>query len=152
MINKKILLFTILFILMCQTGCGPTYSKNKYERKVHIFAVRQLPQPPVYNRIKKVHLASPLPNREKHPASNRIINPVFQFDAQDSTLEEIAMILANTAKYSSFCDASIAKRKFSIVTLGTIDEIAKEIEKEANIEVVVDHQTKEVRFLEKRGL
>ena len=38
-------------------------------------------------------------------------------------------------------------KKVSIITLGTIDEIAKEIENETGITVNIDHKNKEVRFL-----
>ena len=72
---------------------------------------------------------------------------MFQFEAENSTFDEVALILANTAKYSAHCDPDIANKKVSIITLGTIDEIAKEIENETGITVNIDHKNKEVRFL-----
>ncbi len=145
--QKQILSFCLLVTTFFMFACAPEYTGGSVRRKVHIFAVRQLPLPPVYNRIKTVHLASPLPSREEHPVSNKIINPVFQFEAENSTLGEVAIILANTAKYSAYCDPSLANRDFSLITLGTIDEIAKEIEKEAGITVELNHENKEIRFL-----
>lgn len=148
MLKDNIKKFVLIFGLILIGACSPTYrDPGTIERRVHIFAVRQLPLQPTYNRLRTVHLASPLPSRDEHPVSNRKIIPVFQFDAQDSTFEEMALILANTAKYSSYCDPSIANKKASIITLGTIDEIASEIEKETGIIVKIDHQNKEVKFL-----
>ncbi len=148
MLKKKFLPIYCLFLFSpILFACSPKYSNKTVERKVHIFAVRQLPQPLVYNRVKTVHLASPLPSREKHPVSNKIITPVFQFEAEDSTLGEVVMILANTAKYSAYCDKQLENIKISLITLGTVEEIANEIEKDAGITVDVDHVNKEIRFL-----
>ncbi len=149
MIKNNIKIFILILSLLLLVSCTPKYKKpyNANDRRVHIFAVRKHPLPPTYNRIKTVHLASPLPSRSEHPVSNKVITPVFQFEAQDSTFEEVALILANTAKYSVYCDPSIAKKEVSIVTLGTIDEIAAEIEREHGIVVKIDHVDKEVRFL-----
>ena len=148
-IKKFILIFAVVITSSTFIGCHYKYTGagSSLDRHVHIFAVRQFPLPPTYNRIRTVHLASPLPSRDNHPVSNKIITPVFQFEAEDSTFEEVALILANTAKYSSYCDPSIANKKVSIITLGTIDEIASEIEKETNVIVEIDHQNKEVKFL-----
>ena len=148
---KKFILISQIFLIISTifVGCSYKYtgSGSTLDRHVHIFAVRQAPLPPVYNRIRTVHLAEPLPSRDNHPVTNRIITPVFQFEAEDSTFEEVALILANTAKYSSYCDPNIANKKVSIITLGTIDEIANEIEKETNVIVKIDHQNKEVKIL-----
>lgn len=150
--NKKSIfkfIFLLVFSLVFLSACSPKYkgSDSALDRRVHIFAVRQAPLQPTYNRLKTVHLASPLPSRLEHPVSNRKINPVFQFEAEDSTFEEVSLILGNTVKYSSYCEPSIAKKKVSIITLGTIDEIASEIEKETGVTVKIDHERKEVKVL-----
>jgi hypothetical protein len=51
------------------------------------------------------------------------------------------------ARYSSYTTPSLATRKVSFKNLGTIDELARIIEEKEHIKVVVDHDTKEVRFL-----
>ena len=139
--NFNMKLFILIIVMLSMSGCHYKYTgtNSTLDRRVHIFAVRQSPLAPTYNRIRTVHLAEPLPSRDNHPVSNRIITPVFQF--------EVALILANTAKYSAHCDPDIANKKVSIITLGTIDEIAKEIENETGITVNIDHKNKEVRFL-----
>lgn len=147
--NFNMKLFILIIVMLSMPGCHYKYTgaNSTLDRRVHIFAVRQLPLAPTYNRIRTVHLAEPLPSRDNHPVSNRIITPVFQFEAENSTFDEVALILANTAKYSAHCDPDIANKKVSIITLGTIDEIAKEIENETGITVNIDHKNKEVRFL-----
>jgi len=95
-----------------------------------------------------------LPQRELPGGDARVgpnvgpaIRPVFHFAIKDATLEETARVLAALARYSSFTAPSIAKRQFSSENLGTIDELAQIIGRKAQIEVIVDHENKEVRFL-----
>jgi hypothetical protein len=66
---------------------------------------------------------------------------------KNATLEETARVLAATARYSSYTAPSIAKNKISVTNLGTIDELARIIESKARVQVVVDHENREVRFL-----
>jgi hypothetical protein len=72
---------------------------------------------------------------------------VFQLSLKNTTLEETARVLAATARYSSYTAPSIAKEKISVTNLGTIDELARIIESKARVQVVVDHENREVRFL-----
>jgi hypothetical protein len=72
---------------------------------------------------------------------------VFQLSLKDATLEETARVLAATARYSSYTAPSIAEQKISIRNIGTIDELGRIIENKAQVQVVVDHENKEVRFL-----
>jgi hypothetical protein len=55
--------------------------------------------------------------------------------------------LAATARYSSFTSPSIAADKISVKNIGTIDELARIIESKARVQVVVDHENRDVRFL-----
>jgi hypothetical protein len=51
------------------------------------------------------------------------------------------------ARYSSYTTPSLATRKVSFKNLGTIDELARIIEREGKVKVVVDHENREVRLL-----
>jgi hypothetical protein len=51
------------------------------------------------------------------------------------------------ARYSSYVAPSIAKNKISIENIGTLDELARIIEREGKVKVVVDHENREVRLL-----
>jgi hypothetical protein len=75
------------------------------------------------------------------------LRTVFELSVQNATLEETARVLAATARYSSYTAPSIASEKISVKNLGTIDELARTIESKAQVQVVVDHENKEVRFL-----
>jgi hypothetical protein len=75
------------------------------------------------------------------------LRPIFELTLNKATLEETARVLAAMARYSSYTDPSIAKNTFSIENLGTIDELGRTIGVKAGIQVVIDHDNKEVRFL-----
>jgi hypothetical protein len=72
---------------------------------------------------------------------------VFHLSLKNATLEETARVLAATARYSSYAAPSIASERISVDNLGTIDELAAIIESKAHVQVFIDHQNKEVRFL-----
>jgi sulfite reductase beta subunit-like hemoprotein len=76
---------------------------------------------------------------------------VFQLNLKNVSMEEAARVLAATSRYQSYTDPSIAKQKITIENLGTIDELARLIERKAQVQVVVDHAGREVRFLPATG-
>jgi hypothetical protein len=79
--------------------------------------------------------------------SSKRISPVLHYKVQDVTLKEAALVLASTTRYRSYCSSLIADQRLTLDGLGTLDELADEIETLAGIQVVVDHEHKEVRFL-----
>jgi hypothetical protein len=85
--------------------------------------------------------------RDGGPDTGPALRPVFQLSLTKASLEETARVLATMARYSSYTDPSIAKNAFSIENLGTIDELGRTIGVKAGIQVVIDHDNKEVRFL-----
>jgi len=108
----------------------------------------------VYARTRWVRPPDNLPMRDRPGAAEEPavqvaprIRSVFHLSLKNSTLEETARVLAATSRYSSYTAPSIASEKISVDNLGTIDELARIIESKAHIQVVVDHQNKEVRFL-----
>lgn len=145
--NISALLATAAMLL---SGCGPTakeWQPEKDTQKVYSVAANQLAPEPVYNRQRWVYLPEPLPSRELPDSDAPEIRPVFHMQLKNTKLEEVARLLAATARYNSYCNSSIADKKISIDTLGTIDELAEAISTKANIHVTVDHNDKQVRFL-----
>jgi hypothetical protein len=131
------------------TGCGPTIAEAKVDktRKVYRIATRQHPPEPVYSRTRWVRPPEIKPERENSAAAAPLILPVVQLEVADAPLKEVAQILAATSRYRSYCAPSISQRTVSITSLGTIEELAHQIELEAGIRVVVDHTLQEIRFL-----
>jgi hypothetical protein len=144
-----------IFILLALGGlfaCSTTpVAPPSKERKFFGVAVRKLPPEPVYNRLMTAYLPEPLPPREIKRASYSRISPVFQFEMKDATLEETARVLASMARYTSYTSSVIASRKVNLVTVGTIDEVAKYISDRAGVNVIVDHANHEIRFLANNG-
>jgi hypothetical protein len=76
---------------------------------------------------------------------------VFQLSLKATPLAEAARVLAATSRYTSYTDPSIASQKLTIESLGTIDELGQTIEQKAQVQVVIDHRNREVRFLPPTG-
>ncbi len=138
-------------------GCAGVkeYEPNeKGKRTLFMPVVRSAAPEPVYARTRWVRPPDNLPMRdrpgaEEAPALQTAprLRSVFHLSLKNSTLEETARVLAATSRYSSYTAPSIAAEKISVDNLGTIDELARIVESKAHIQVVVDHQNKEVRFL-----
>lgn len=138
--------------LLLSSGCGPSLKEWSPERTQVGFApvYHQVPPQPVYNRLRWVNPPSVLPARQEVASnSTPLIIPVFHLDLKNATMEEAAQVLGATARFDSYCSSSIADRKISINRLGTIDELAEEIENSAGITVQVDRESQTVRFLPK---
>ncbi len=145
----------VTFFCMLFLGCSGVKDYQPIPRNGGLFmpSVRTAGPEPVYARIKWVRPPEVLPQRDEgHQTADNLrespsFRPVFQLTVKDITLEETARVLAATARYSSFTAPSIAKDKISVTNLGTIDELARIIEGKAQVQVVVDHENREVRFL-----
>lgn len=148
------LLMALMLVAICQlTGCGPTlptYQPQKARRYL-TYAVRQLPPEPVYNRLRYVHLPEPLPARDKLANENSLMLPVFEFQVENVTLDEAALILASAVRYDSYAAPSIAEREVTLTSLGTVEELAQQLAKDTDSYVFVDHKNKQIRFLAQQG-
>ncbi len=146
---QKVKIAICVIASLFSTACSVNSSKPKSkERKYYMGAVRQLAPDPVYSRLRWVQLPEPLPSKELAPPSPFRILPVYSFDVKDAKIEDVAKLLGDTSRYSSYAASNIKEKKISIQTLGTVDEIAEAIGRKAQIDVTVDHETKEVRFLQ----
>jgi hypothetical protein len=136
-------------------GCGGVkdYQPIPKEDGLYMPSVRTVGAEPVYARTRWVRPPEVLPQRESYQAAETSLRgspslrPVFELSLKNTSLEETARVLAATARYSSYTAPSIANEKISITNLGTIDELARIIESKARVQVVVDHENREVRFL-----
>jgi hypothetical protein len=147
----------LLVIGLTLSGCGSTTKpfnpKSDGQRTIFMPSVRTVGPEPVYARTRWVRAPEVVPERDIPGQSNGglgdspSLRPVFQLSLKDATLEETARVLAATARYSSFTSPSIAADKISVKNIGTIDELARIIESKARVQVVVDHENREVRFL-----
>jgi hypothetical protein len=146
-VGARLIMFTFMFGLV---GCNSmqSSSKNKAEEKFFGMQTRQLPPEPVYSRLRWVH--PPQATGAQTPvrrASQTRIDPVFHLSVERVTLERLSQLLAEAARYDSYCSSLIADKIFSFNMLGTVSELAKAIEQEAGISAVVDHENRQIRFL-----
>jgi len=142
-------LVVVLLVASNITACSThekEFEPNK-DRKFFGVAVRQLAPEPVYNRLRLVYLPEPMPSRNIQSASYARIAPVFQFEMKGASLEQVARVLASLARYTSYTSSVIADKKITVVAVGTIDELAQVVSEKAGINVMVDHENREVRFL-----
>lgn len=140
------------------TGCGGVKEYEPYatsDRTLFMPSVRSAAPEPVYSRTHWFHPPDVMPERDMpgddlrngHVTGEQYIRPVYHVSLKNATLEETARVVAAMARYTSYTAPSVASRRFSIETLGTIDEVAAKVGNRAGINVVVDHQNREVRFL-----
>jgi len=138
----------------CVKGPKPYEADSKKGRTIFMPSYQAAAPAPTYSRTRWGQLPEVVPARELEgdngdsshdtaPALRR----VFQLNIKNGTLEETARVLGAMARYSSYTTPSLATRKVSFQSLGTIDELARIIGEKEQIKVVVDHENKEVRFL-----
>lgn len=134
-------------LLACSGGKEYLNQVSK-EKPAYSIATRQLPPDPAFSMTKWVRPPLMKPSREMpEQISSKRISPVVHYKVQDVTLKEAALVLASTTRYRSYCSSLIADQRLTLDGLGTLDELADEIETLAGIQVIVDHEHKEVRFL-----
>ena len=131
-------------------ACASQEPTGVKERETFTIATRQLPPEKPYSMTRWVRPPQVLPPREAPVrASSSYISPVVHYKVTDISLKEAALVLAATTRYRSYCSSLIGDERLTLDSLGTLDELAEEIETLAGIEVVIDHDHKEVRFLKR---
>ena len=116
------------------------------KKKVYGASHQQLAPQPVYNRLRNVELPDVMPPATAEMRGQKYM-PVVHLELKTARLEEVASALASLGRYRSYCAGTIANRRVSVNALGTLEELAAEIAAQEKIEVVVDHEAREVRFL-----
>ncbi len=155
MIRSIFAVVTACLILPTLSACSlhATTEPNE-ELRLYETKLTKLPPPPTYSRTRWVRPPEILPQRDlpgrerKEVRQAPSVRPIFSLSLKKVSLSEAARVLAATARYSSYTATSISKQKVTIQDIGTIDELADKIAAIAEIHVVVDHEHKEVRFLE----
>lgn len=146
--------FSFIAIVILAAGCGggpKVYTPVK--RTVWLPTVRHSAPEPVYARTRWVQLPEVLPAREipgEEPVelkSAPAMRPIFHMTLKNSNLEEAARVLAAIARYTAYCAPSLVNQAVSIDNLGSVDELAEIIGRKAEVNVVVDHENREVRIL-----
>lgn len=158
MIVNRAFSLVLLCVLSACAGLKPYEPVDASRRTLFLPSVRTAAPEPVYARTRWVRAADVVPAREQYGATDQgklgespKLRSVFLLSLKNSSLEETARVLAAMARYSSFTAPSISSQKISVENVGTIDELARIIEGKARINVVVDHENKEVRFLAAHG-
>ena len=151
--NKSKIVLALLvtaFLSGCSGYQAPVWKKPK-DTEVHPVATRQLPLPPTYNPVRWVRPPEVLPGRDSpsQPIPAPVLKQIVSFSVKNASLKETSDVLANAMGYRSYCSSKIADRTVTLEMLGTLDEVAAAIEKIAGIRVVLDHDSKGVRFLAK---
>lgn len=151
---RKIIILLCILLLSSVAGCGETkpFSPKK-QRLYYYHPSRQLPPEPVYNRVIYARPPEVLPQvdfalRTRSRASSR---PRVYMSLVKAPLEEAAKILGDSANYHHYIAPSLTKRKITFSSSGTIDRLAQEIAGQEKINVTVDHENNEVRFMPKEG-
>lgn len=150
---RKISITLVGVLGIALTGCGNMMANQKVERTTYFHPVRQVAPEPIYNRITMVRPPDTLPFMPigvRQPYVNRDVRNVG-IQADDVPLEEAAEMIASAMGYKHYCSSLIAKRKVSIKQNGTIEQLAADLSRKENIEVVIDHDSREIRFLQQRG-
>jgi len=130
----------------CATTSGPEWQPPKQIRTFSV-AMRQLPPEPVYSRLRIVRPPEVIPNAPRVDTQAPAVVPVLHLEVKDMKLDEVARVLASAAQYSSYCSSLVAQQTLSLNRLGTLDELGAEVEKAAQIRVIIDHAGRQVKFL-----
>ena len=141
---------SFLLVVLLLSACAATEVKVKSVPTYKI-SRQQVGAEPVYSSLRWVNLPDPLPDKGAQPNSKNFVDPVYQFELKNSSLEESSYIFATALHYRSYCASGIANQHVTFSTLGTIAEIAEKLEKLAGIKIVIDHDNREVRFLSGEG-
>jgi len=141
----------VMGLALLFAGCGPLPPSIPKE-PIYRSAIRQLPPKATYHRLRWAHLPDLKPLHVSAPRDEvPSVLPILNLDVKDVTLEEAGRVLAATTRYATYCTSSIAKRKISLNAVGTIDELAAQLGKQAQVHSYVDHDNREIRFLTEEG-
>jgi hypothetical protein len=131
-------------------GCSKPKPKLK-EPEVYSVAFRKLPPDPVYNPVRTTHLPQTMPGFLPPEPGPIYLEKNYKISVKNVSLEEVVKGFAASNGYSSYTASTIAKKKVSFNSYGTIDQIAQELASKIGVEVAVDHNNREFRVLEKNA-
>lgn len=130
-----------LILALALVGCS---SKDDYKPLPP--SARQSPPEPPYVTVMEGRPPHPVPQTEK-ARLGMADKLILKLSSTNKYLGDVATDLANQSGYRIFVVPSMSKRRVSIDSSGTIDDLATELAKNAGCKVSVDHIAKEIRFV-----
>jgi hypothetical protein len=151
--TSNVLRLALASLSLVASACAPAPKEwvRPTERKYFFFPVRQVAPEPVYARVRPVRPPEVLPPRFIDTRGTPVLDPVVHLDLKNSTLEEVARALASATRYRHYTSSLVADRRLTISKVGTVEELGQEIAQRTGTYVTVDHQNREVRFLNARA-
>jgi hypothetical protein len=141
-------------LLLLLGGCGSASKEwtPHRARKYYFFPVRQYAPDPVYSRVRAVYPPEPRQSASAPEYSAPIIEPVFSLSVRNGVVEMAARQLAAQSGYATYCSSLVAQKSLTLVTSGSIDELARRVADTAGVVVWVDHERRALRILSDRPL
>ena len=133
-----------LFLSACSSELTQ-WEPDKKRPVVYSVSFRQTAPQSTYKRTKWVNFPDLLPDRMLPDRGEAVIQPIFHLTLKNSSLEEAALVLASTERYTSSCNSSKCSNKVTVDALGTIEELASELTKKSGVLFQVDHGARAVR-------
>jgi len=121
----------LILVLACLVACS-----SKPTQKWWPIADRQLPDEASYSRLTWEHKAFAIP-----PAANSngsYLMPKMQLDIPNSTVQESLNLLSAAIKYRTDIPQSVADRPVSLKLTARLDDILREIDRQAGVASVID--------------
>jgi hypothetical protein len=143
-------LLTIGLIALIVVGCSSD-GKLDPDRTLEVYNVsfRQTAPQPTYKRTTWVLSPENIPAPEAPFSSGPAIFPVYTLNIKNSSIRELMQLLSETSRYASFCEGKQCNSRISINAVGTVEELAQEITKRSNVNLIVDHDAHEIRIEDK---
>jgi len=137
----KAMIFASALALLA-VSCTPTKSFDYVEPRVEYYPVasRQAPIEPVYSRVTWSHLPRPVGN--KSAEKGELYQPVIEFSMKNATLLEALEALSQTIGYELRYPTQYGSRAVSMELTGTVEEVLKEVSRQAKVEARLDHRRK----------
>jgi hypothetical protein len=108
-------------------------------------AFRQFPPEPVYSRLTWSHLSQPIKPKVRENAP--LLMPTMAFELPRTTLGEAIEALAQSIGYYWSYPPESAGRPVAIKMTGSVDQILREIGRQADVYAVLDHKGRMVRVV-----
>ena len=142
----------IIFCMTVVVGVAGCSSSKKAGPIIETYtpAYRQLPPEPVYSRLTWSQMPGPI--KPKARENTPILMPELQFELPKSTLGEAIEALAQTIGYTWSYPSEAAKRPIAIKMNGTVEDILREISRQASVYSVLDHKERAVKVVSKSML
>ncbi len=136
----------VLAGVLCCAALGACSDNQPVTVEYYQPSYRTSPPDPVYNRLTWSHL--PAPMRPKATAETPEMLPQISFELGEATLDEAIESLAQTMGYRWHYSKGLAKRPIKIKMEGTVEEVLREIGRQARVEAMFDHEKRLIIVVE----